>query len=406
MKKLISVIFVSVLLVIYSLPVSAYDLNNAHYTDEQFIDSVLSYHSSDLPNNYFMFLAFYSGQPRYYVGFFYFDDSVVDPGAVHFTDNISFTTDSSFAWYSHEFKTYNNKNDVRFCGGPYTSFSGAYREAWGSGFRLLCSTVPVYDTTGALIGGEVPYVSPVSVDVSLNKSLDFNYYLNGNAVLPSQGEYIYIEIYDRAPAVAEFLWKPYRYVNIVSGVTKISEYLIVTDSQPKTYYITYDTLSKYCVADHPYEARVSIIPGYANYLNGSVTGPPSQPVEIASFEFRLSEDGFYKIITNVADRGPVKVTDEDGDGKDDYIDLNTGEKIDPAEIVYTFNSDVNADVPGSGVDVADFDFNVNFDTDLTQGAGLVRTLFDKFINAAGLNGYVICVLAIAVVGWFIFGSRR
>ncbi len=78
------------------------------------------------------------------------------------------------------------------------------------------------------------------------------------------------------------------------------------------------------------------------------------------------------------------------------------EVYDTLVAVETLDPSVN----GSGQDISEFDFNSDFSTDLTQGAGLVRTLFDKIIQSAGLSGFMITVLSVAVVGWFIFGSRR
>lgn len=236
--------------------------------------------------------------------------------------------------------------------------------------------------------------NPLSISYNLGSSLDVTYSLSPEAVLPAKYDVVF-KIYDRAPAIEAQVFTPHSYVSVdYDGNTTVGRTLMVVNTAPLVYSFSYDTLQKYCSPDHPYRL-------YSYYL-----GSNKELIEISYFDFRLDPDGFYKILHNVSGHGPIKVTDYDGNGKPDYTDITTGQTVNPDDLIFTFNSDVNTNIDPTGIDIPDFDFKVELGADLTQGAGLVRTLFDKFIEVSGLSSYFIVVLVISVVGWFIFGSRR
>ena len=126
--------------------------------------------------------------------------------------------------------------------------------------------------------------------------------------------------------------------------------------------------------------------------------------------FKISSEGISTVDPSLKDPDnpddPIMKTWNNDNRTYNYYNVNTGAEVDKDKLVYKFDSSVDPSVNGSGQDISDFDFNSDFSTDLTQGAGLVRTLFDKIIQSAGLSGFMITVLSVAVVGWFIFGSRR
>lgn len=419
MKKVLSFFIVSVLFLFsFSLSSSAvmdreyiqsgsfYYYKLSYDDGNVFLGDFIDYLKGQIPTwhlqNYFIAYQCYSfGSQDIYVYYYYaFDKSVT---SIDLSYNSAILLDKVIAvgssqlyisdntvtgYYGNFYGTYGIDNPGKY----YSSYrSSVYKDGFadnGQTYILRSSNLQIYvDDTLLDIGS---FKSPVTVDIDFNKTLDFTYYLNANAVLPAK-HMIYFSIYDMLPAIPKFVYTPYKYVNIVNGVTTVDAVINCVNTSPQTYYITPETLRKYCEPNRPYEARA-----YIHTAHGIE--------EIACFEFRINEDGFYQIVDNIKDHGPVQVTKDDN-GNDVYTDLNTGEVIDPDSIVYTFNSDVNINVD-TGVEVPDFDFNINFDTDLTQGAGLVRTLFDKMISTAGIGGYVTVILVVCVVGWFVFGSRR
>lgn len=215
---------------------------------------------------------------------------------------------------------------------------------------------------------------------------------------------VYLEIYDAFPAIEQLIYKPVKYVYPtydghsmhVSG-HKIDDYLRPRETG-LTYSITADTLHRAgCVSDNPYNARA-----YCFNDNG-------EPYEICYLQFAFAGDDFYTYLDTDGDGKPdvQKIAEKGEDGKytDNYYDVATGEKLDPADLSYNFGYGVTEPTANVYDGTPDYDFDVDLSKDITQGAGLVRTIFDKIIAKSGLSGFLITVLAISIASWFIFGRR-
>lgn len=215
---------------------------------------------------------------------------------------------------------------------------------------------------------------------------------------------VYLEIYDALPAVEQLIYKPVKYVYPtydghsmhVSG-HKIDDYLRPTETG-LTYSMTADTLHRAgCVSDNPYNARA-----YCFDNKG-------EPFEICFLQFAFAGDDFYTYIDTDGDGAPdvqqIAEKGEDGKYTNNYYDVDTGEKLDPNNLSYNFG--YGLEEPASNVydGTPDYDFDVEISNDIMQGAGLVRTIFDKIIDKSGLSGFLITLLAISIASWFIFGRR-
>lgn len=215
---------------------------------------------------------------------------------------------------------------------------------------------------------------------------------------------VYLEIYDALPAIEQFVYKPVKYVyptydghSIHVSGHKIDDYLRPTETG-LTYSMTADTLHRAgCVSDNPYNARA-----YCFDDNG-------EPFEICYLKFAFAGDDFYTYIDTDADGKPdvqqISEMGDDGKYSDNYYDVATGEKLDPNNLSYNFGYGVTEPTANVYDGTPDYDFDVDLSKDITQGAGLVRTIFDKIIAKSGLSGFLITVLAISIASWFIFGRR-
>lgn len=248
---------------------------------------------------------------------------------------------------------------------------------------------------------------PVNAKFDFKSDIEFFCCLKDNVSLPCDNR-VWIEVYDSAPAIEKLVYKPHKYVYTKTTTSSspdipnkheqvIGDYLLANSVGPY-YSISVDTLlHSGCSPDSFYTARAYV------YNNG-------EPYEIANLTFKISSEGLSTVDTTLHDPDhpddPIMKTWNNDNRSYVYNNVNTGEVVDKDKLVYKFDSSVDPSVNGSGQDISDFDFNSDFSTDLTQGAGLVRTLFDKIIQAMGLSGFMITVLSVAVVGWFIFGSRR
>ena len=248
---------------------------------------------------------------------------------------------------------------------------------------------------------------PVNAKFDFKSDIEFFCCLKDNVSLPCDNR-VWIEVYDSAPAIEKLIYKPHKYVYTKTTTSSspdipnkheqvIGDYLLANSVGPY-YSISVDTLLHAgCSPDSFYTARAYV------YNNG-------EPYEIANLTFKISSDGLSTVDTTLHDPDhpddPIMKTWNNDNRTYNYYNVNTGAEVDKDKLVYKFDSSVDPSVTGSGQDISDFDFNSDFSTDLTQGAGLVRTLFDKIIQSMGLSGFMITVLSVAVVGWFIFGSRR
>ena len=261
---------------------------------------------------------------------------------------------------------------------------------------LLQNDFDVY--VGSLSGGQLDtgfttWKCPFHVDFAFTTDLKVFYDL----IKEYDKNNLWLEFYDCMPAIPSFFWKPAKYPNFKEyntpgQIPTYSQYLFARYLLIEEYDFSYDTLRSQLEINHPYEIRAYCF------------DPNNQRYEINSFQFSLSEDGFYELITNIDGHDRVtKKYDKDTGFK--YTDLDTGENIDPDTISYNFGYNVSE--PNSNVydGSPDFDFDVDFSADLTQGAGLVRTLFDKFIAKSGLSGFLIALIAISIASWFVFGRR-
>lgn len=220
-------------------------------------------------------------------------------------------------------------------------------------------------------------------NLSDNYSLDFTYYKNPKYNFgESTPHELRLEFYDAVPAIPEFLWEPYKYVQKTSEGTLALDYLIPTYSK-RVYSVTYDTFRSVGMTfNHPYTV-------YAYYYDPTNHNNVWQ--QLTSFTFSLDDKGF-----NIIDNHPY--VDEDGH----YRDPTTGELVEPS---YNFTYDI---VPPSVYQydgVPDFKFDIDLSDDISQGAGVVRSLFDRLLDISGLSGFVIVCICISLASWFIFGRR-
>lgn len=243
------------------------------------------------------------------------------------------------------------------------------------------------------------FKSPVNAQFVFKSDIEFFCCLNDNATSLPVDNRVWIEVYDTLVAVETLVYKPYKYMyyDNKSKEYVINDYILALSTGP-WYDISVDTLLHAgCKTDYYYTARAYVYNG-------------SKPFEIASLTFKISSEGISTVDPSLKDPDnpddPIMKTWNNDNRTYNYYNVNTGAEVDKDKLVYKFDSIVDPSVKGSGQDISDFDFNSDFSTDLTQGAGLVRTLFDKIIQSAGLSGFMITVLSVAVVGWFIFGSRR
>ena len=311
------------------------------------------------------------------------------------------STDGTFIdSFVHRFKEYSCNREVRFGNIVYVDIKD---------FNIIYSDLPVYE-------GDVPiytdtnasFKSPVNAQFDFKSDIEFFCCLNDNVTSLPVDNRVWIEVYDTLVAVETLVYKPYKYVytkTITSSSPDvpnkleqvIGDYLLANSVGPH-YSISVDTLLHAgCKTDYYYTARAYVYNG-------------SKPFEVANLTFKISSEGISTVDPSLKDPDnpddPIMKTWNNDNRTYNYYNVNTGAEVDKDKLVYKFDSSVDPSVNGSGQDISDFDFNSDFSTDLTQGAGLVRTLFDKIIQSAGLSGFMITVLSVAVVGWFIFGSRR
>lgn len=310
-----------------------------------------------------------------------------------------------FDWDSFKF------SNISFQGGSATYFYTLYdySNPLNYGYQFIESNIPVTNNNLPVsMTGKPVFHSPVNAKFDFKSDIEFFCCLNGNATALPVDNRVWIEVYDTLVAVETLVYKPYKYVYTKTTPSSspdvpnkheqvIGDYLLANSVGPH-YSISVDTLLHAgCKTDYFYTARAFVYNG-------------SKPYEIANLTFKISSEGISTVDPSLKDPDnpddPIMKTWNNDNRTYNYYNVNTGAEVDKDKLVYKFDSSVDPSVNGSGQDISDFDFNSDFSTDLTQGAGLVRTLFDKIIQSAGLSGFMITVLSVAVVGWFIFGSRR
>lgn len=396
MKKFV-VSFFSVLLLALSffsvIPVSADD------SDSVFTDHIFSTLEDSYPHSSYSYLIV-----SYKSNSFSFYQCFVVSRSLKFFYNSSdrtVSTDGTFIdSFVHRFKEYSCNREVRYGNIVYADIKD---------FNIIYSDLPVYEGDVPIYTDtNAPFKSPVNAQFDFKSDIEFFCCLNDNATSLPVDNRVWIEVYDTLVAVETLVYKPYKYVytkTITSSSPDvpnkheqvIGDYLLANSVGPH-YSISVDTLLHAgCKTDYYYTARAFVYNG-------------SKPFEIANLTFKISSEGISTVDPTLKDPDnpddPIMKTWNNDNRTYNYYNVNTGAEVDKDKLVYKFDSSVDPSVNGSGQDISDFDFNSDFSTDLTQGAGLVRTLFDKIIQSAGLSGFMITVLSVAVVGWFIFGSRR
>lgn len=310
-----------------------------------------------------------------------------------------------FDWDNFKFTS------ISFSAGSPTYFFRLYdySDPLAYGFQFIESNIPVTNNNSPVsMTGKPVFHSPVNAKFDFKSDIEFFCCLNGNATSLPVDNRVWIEVYDTLVAVETVVYKPYKYVytNTITSTSPdvpnkheqvIGDYLLANSVGPH-YSISVDTLLHAgCKTDYFYTARAFVYNG-------------SDPFEIANLTFKISSEGISTVDPSLKDPDhpddPIMKTWNNDNRTYNYYNVNTGAEVDKDKLVYKFDSIVDPSVKGSGQDISDFDFNSDFSKDLTQGAGLVRTLFDKIIQSMGLSGFMITVLSVAVVGWFIFGSRR
>lgn len=334
--------------------------------------------------------------------------------SLNFTD-FGFFPSSSFtpvfavsAWYNWDnFKF----NYISFSPGSSTPgyYLYNYSNPLNYGYQFIESNFPVTNNNSPVsMTGKPVFHSPVNAKFDFKSDIEFFCCLNGNATALPVDNRVWIEVYDTLVAVETLVYKPYKYVYTKTTPSSspdvpnkheqvIGDYLLANSVGPH-YSISVDTLLRAgCKTDYFYTARAYVYNG-------------SEPFEIANLSFKISSEGISTVDPSLKDPDhpddPIMKTWNNDNRTYNYYNVNTGAQVDKDKLVYKFDYTLDSSVNGSGQDISVFDFNSDFSTDLTQGAGLVRTLFDKIIQSMGLSGFMITVLSVAVVGWFIFGSRR
>lgn len=341
----------------------------------------------------------------------------LDVSSLNFTDNYYPFQSSSptftpvfflsawFDWDNFKFTS------ISFSAGSPTCFFRLYdySDPLAYGFQFIESNFSVTNNNSPVsMTGKPVFHSPVNAKFDFKSDIEFFCCLNGNATALPVDNRVWIEVYDTLVAVETLVYKPYKYVYTKTTPSSspdvpnkheqvIGDYLLANSVGPH-YSISVDTLLRAgCKTDYFYTARAFVYNG-------------SDPFEIANLTFKISSEGISTVDPSLKDPDhpddPIMKTWNNDNRTYNYYNVNTGAQVDKDKLVYKFDSIVDPSVNGSGQDISNFDFNSDFSQDLTQGAGLVRTLFDKIIQSASLSGFMITVLSVAVVGWFIFGSRR
>lgn len=323
--------------------------------------------------------------------------------SLNFTD-YSFFPSSSFtptffvtAWFNWDNF---NFDYINFSGGSSTPGFNLYNYSnpLNYGYQFIESNIPVTNNNSPVsMTGKPVFHSPVNGKFDFKSDIEFFCCLNDYASTLPVDNRVWIEVYDTLVSVETLVYKPYKYLYYdKSKQHVINDYILAYSTGP-WYDISVDTLLHAgCKTDYFYTARAYVYNG-------------TEPYEIANLTFKISSEGISTVDPTLKDPDnpddPIMKTWNNDNRTYNYYNVNTGAEVNKDKLVYKWDLDLDTSV-SSGVEISGFKFNSDFSPNLVQGAGLVRTLFDKIIDTAGLSGFMIAVLSVAVVGWFIFGSRR
>lgn len=301
------------------------------------------------------------------------------------------------AWFNWDDFKFSN---ISFLAGSSTYYYHLYdySNPLDYGFQFIESNIPVTNNnTPVSMTGKPVFHSPVNGKFDFKSDIEFFCCLNDYASTLPVDNRVWIEVYDTLVAVETLVYKPYKYLYYdKSKQHVINDYILAYSTGP-WYDISVDTLLHAgCKTDYFYTARAYVYNG-------------TEPYEIANLTFKISSEGISTVDPTLKDPDnpddPIMKTWNNDNRTYNYYNVNTGAEVNKDKLVYKWDLDLDTSV-SSGVEISGFKFNSDFSPNLVQGAGLVRTLFDKIIDTAGLSGFMIAVLSVAVVGWFIFGSRR
>lgn len=293
-----------------------------------------------------------------------------------------------------------NFDYINFSGGSSTPGFNLYNYSnpLNYGYQFIESNIPVTNNNSPVsMTGKPVFHSPVNGKFDFKSDIEFFCCLNDYASTLPVDNRVWIEVYDTLVAVETLVYKPYKYLYYdKSKQHVINDYILAYSTGP-WYDISVDTLLHAgCKTDYFYTARAYVYNG-------------TEPYEIANLTFKISSEGISTVDPSLKDPDhpddPIMKTWNNDNRTYNYYNVNTGEEVSKDKLVYKWDLDLDSSV-STDVSISGFKFNSDFSPNLVQGAGLVRTLFDKIINAFGLSGFMITVLSVAVVGWFIFGSRR
>lgn len=323
--------------------------------------------------------------------------------SLNFTD-YSFFPSSSFtptffvtAWFNWDNF---NFDYINFSGGSSTPGFNLYNYSnpLNYGYQFIESNIPVTNNNSPVsMTGKPVFHSPVNGKFDFKSDIEFFCCLNDYASTLPVDNRVWIEVYDTLVSVETLVYKPYKYLYYdKSKQHVINDYILAYSTGP-WYDISVDTLLHAgCKTDYFYTARAYVYNG-------------TEPYEIANLTFKISSEGISTVDPTLKDPDnpddPIMKTWNNDNRTYNYYNVNTGAEVNKDKLVYKWDLDLDTSV-SSGVEISGFKFNSDFSPNLVQGAGLVHTLFDKIIDTAGLSGFMIAVLSVAVVGWFIFGSRR
>lgn len=378
------------------LPMGSYD-SSYESTISSHISKLKS-ENPDLFQNYIIMLP--QVEPQYrQIGYYWYNCSdsnnfvISKDGSSYYlsnSDSKSFT-----GYYCYISLVDNNIKDAIYT----TGYNGIV--SW----QIYDSNCNIKSGDSYIWSGPPSFTSPIELKkVQFRESLEFYFSLTPDAAdqLSNTSNVIdtrcWIEIYDSATAIETLKFKPYKYCYFdKSNKLTIQDYLLAFWGGPY-YEITQDTLlGAGCSPDSFYTARAYVYNG-------------SDPYEIGNITFKIDSSGLSTVEPDLHDPDhpddPISKSWDSTNNTWIYNNTVTGEQVNKDDLIYGFTTSVDISVPGSGQEISDFDFNSDFSDDLVSGAGVVRSIFDKIIEVSGLSGFLITVLSIAVVGWFIFGSRR
>lgn len=239
----------------------------------------------------------------------------------------------------------------------------------------------------------IPFEGSFSLN-SEDKTLDFEFNITSPDVLSAGLDNgIIVKVFDQN---GDQCFQPISYNTIMTTDGKPLEWpeiywRLIGDYLPNTYSWEYSTLRKVLSLNTPYTIKAYC------HSRGDL-------VEFTSYDFSLTSAGALSV-SSFSDLGAAIAGHshiaENSLGQ--LVDTDTGEIVSDDLYGYTFNYSTDIDDPTDiDVEVSSFTFS-DLPASLTQGAGFVRWLFDRLVNASGLGGFMVSVISLAVASWFLFG---